>query len=582
MSVNSLYRESHHNLSVPAGPLSWVLLRKTAFRHWRTEPRQTALLVLILALGVAVFLSVRLANRAAVASFQNFTDTLTGQSDWLIKAPAGTLPVAVLTELRDKISTLPVHVIPVVETTAAAPARKGDSETRWSRTSYQLLGLDLVGLPNLPIRSDAGQPFLTQSSDSSKDNGMHFWDVFRSGAQVYISPVLAAAKHLKAGAHLDLIINEKVVNLPIAGVIPSSPDGPQIPENLLVLDLPALQTLTGKLGRLDRVEFVVEPGIRAAEIRNELKTRLEVLGKDRWTVTSPGARRETAEAMTRAFRLNLTVLSLIALLVGLYLILQALDGAVVRRRGEIAILRSLGVREGEIRFTWLLEAAMLGLVGGAVGLLLGWLGAQFSVRFVGQTVNALYYATTVKAAHLHSGEALIALALSAIASITAGWLPANEAARTPPAQILVRHAGAAEGQTLLRNYGFALALIVAGVALTQLPPLRFAGGGRFPLAGYIAAFLWIFGGGIFCALGLPLIAHLGGSTKRKFVTVRLALSHLKIPSGRHRLAVACLLCAIGMTAGMAILVASFEQTVRGWVARSLQADLYISSDGAQS
>eukprot|EP01036_Dinobryon_divergens_P019864 gene19864-biopygen17459 len=133
--------------------------------------------------------------------------------------------------------------------------------------------------------------------------------------------------------------------------------------------------------------------------------------------------------MTRAFRLNLTVLSLIPLLVGLYLIFQALDGAVVRRRSEIAILRSLGVEERTIRRAWLAEAAVLGLVGGALGLLLGWAGAQFSVRAVGQTVNALYYATTVESAGLDAGEIALGLLLGLVASLLAGWWPAREAAR---------------------------------------------------------------------------------------------------------------------------------------------------------
>jgi putative ABC transport system permease protein len=201
-------------------------------------------------------------------------------------------------------------------------------------------------------------------------------------------------------------------------------------------------------------------------------------------VTSPGAKRETAEMMTRAFRLNLTVLSLIALLVGLYLIFQALDGAVVRRRGEIAILRSLGVEERAIRRAWLAEAAVLGVFGGALGVLLGWAGAQFSVRAVGQTVNALYYATTVASATPSLVEILLGIGLGLVASLAAGWWPAREAARTPPAQVLVRHAAAAPGAALLRHAWIGVALVAAGCACALLPPLRFAGGGRFPLAGY--------------------------------------------------------------------------------------------------
>src|SRR5690606_23003610 len=157
------------------------------------------------------------------------------------------------------------------------------------------------------------------------------------------------------------------------------------------------------------------------------------------------------------FRLNLTVLSLIALLVGLYLIFQSLDGAVVRRRSEIAILRSLGVEGRTLRRLWLIESTALGLIGGLIGVRLGGLGAQGAVRAVGETVNALYFATTVQAAALTPGELVIGLALGVSASLVAGWWPAQAAARTPPAQLLQRSAAPAPGGRLWRSGALALA-----------------------------------------------------------------------------------------------------------------------------
>jgi putative ABC transport system permease protein len=268
--------------------------------------------------------------------------------------------------------------------------------------------------------------------------------------------------------------------------------------------------------------------------------------------------------------------------VGLYLIFQALDGAVVRRRGEIAILRSLGVEERAIRFLWLVESALLGLLGGVFGLLLGWAGAQVAVRAVGQTVNALYFATTVSSASLAPAEFGIGLGVGVAAAILAGLWPANEAARTPPAHVLQRSAAPAAGSRYVRSLGLAVATLVIGVIAAQLPGLRLDGGNRFPLAGYAAAFLWIVSAGLFCGFLLPPLAWAGKSLGRRSVVFRLPLSHLRRPSGRHRLAAAALVCAIGMTAGMAVLVASFEETMQGWVRRTLHADLYLASSGAQS
>ncbi len=560
-----------------SAPLVSTLLRRLILRQWRLAPRATLLLVGILALGVAVYVSIRLANRAAVASFTHFTDTLTGQSDWIIQAPAGGLPESVLPELRRTLGARPVHIIPVVEATAAAPAAGGDGG-RFGRPAYTILGVDLIGVSNLARSPDGVGAYYGQRTPDRTGEAGDFWAAFRSGPQLWISAEFAPA----LPRQLSLVLDERVIDLPVVGVIPSAPDAPRMPANLMVMDLAQLQTLTGKTGWVDRIEFLIEPGPRLAERRAELAALLTELGRDRWSVSSPGARRESAEVMTRAFRLNLTVLSLIALLVGLYLIFQALDGAVVRRRAEIAVLRSLGVEERIIRQVWLAEAAVLGLVGGSVGVALGWLGAQVSVRAVGQTVNALYFGTTVSQANLSWTEAVLGVLLGVATSVVAGWWPASAAAQTPPAQVLHRGIAPAAGARWARSPWLGGASLVLAVICAQLPGLPLPGGGRFPVAGYGAAFLAIFGGGILCSYLLPPLARLASAWGRRRAPARVALSHLRSPSGRHRLAAAALHCAIGMTAGMAILVGSFDQTVRSWVQRTLQADLYLSSDGAQT
>jgi len=555
--------------------VSWLLFRRFSLRHWRVAPGQSALLVLILALGVGVFIAIRLANRAAVASFSNFTDTLIGQSDWIVEAPAGTLPESILPELRSALGTRPVVIVPVVESTAARPLP--GYQGYYERTSYTVLGVDLIGISNLAAaRAAVGHLSSGGGNGSGGGGSSDFWTTFRSPNRVWVPSSLARLKNLR------LLVEDQVVTLPVAGAIQTTPGTPAPPDTLIIMDLPDLQRLTGKTGKLDRVELAVAPGPDIAARRAELGDLLTHWGGDgdRWMVRSPGLRRETAEKMTEAFRVNLTILSLIALLVGLYLIFQALDGAVVRRRSEIAILRSLGVEETTIRRLWLAEAALLGLAGGALGVILGWAGAQGAVRAIGRTVNTLYFATTVNTARLDAEEVWLGLVLGVAASVAAGWWPAREAARTPPAQVLGRAPAAGAG--IWQKPWWGVGALVTGVLLIQLPPIRMAGGARFPLAGYLAALAWIFGGGIFCASTLPFMARTGRRLGDRLAPARVALGHLARPSGRHRLAIASLLCAVGMSAGMAILVSSFERTVRLWVAHSLQADLYVYSAGARN
>jgi putative ABC transport system permease protein len=150
---------------------------------------------------------------------------------------------------------------------------------------------------------------------------------------------------------------------------------------------------------------------------------------------------------------------------------------------------------------------MLGLVGGGMGTLLGWLGAQAAVRVVGQTVNALYHATSVRSAHPEPLEIAGALVLSVVSSVAAGWGPARAAAATPPAQLLGRGRAATPRPPARWTAPAALALAVVGALLCLLPPVRFEGGGRLSLAAFAAALGWLLAAGFAAGLVPPTIAR---------------------------------------------------------------------------
>lgn len=574
-----------------------LLLGSTTLRHWRREPRQTALLVCILALGVAVYLSIRLANRAAVASFANFTGLVTEESDWVVTATAGDLPESVLVEMRDALGARAVDLVPVIETTATPP-RRSEAESIGERPTFTLVGVDLVSVQNAAVGRRQDRAWFGQATDATPGErapsdaeepssasaraALAFWGVFTNGAAVFVPEERARLDGLRVGSALRLLVNDAERELVVAGIIPRAADGPNPPPNMLVMDLPALQGVSLRTGRLDRVEFRVAPGHALAERREDVRAVLARLGEGRWRLATPSERREAGETMTRAFRLNLTILSLLALLVGLYLVFQALDGAVVRRREEIGILRSLGVTAGAIRRAWLAEAVLLGLAGGLVGALMGWAGAQGAVRLVGRTMNALYQATSVRSASMSWVELAGALVLSVLAAVVAGWWPSRVASGQPPAHVMVRHAPQPTAGAWWTRPWVGLATVLVGWALSRLGPLRFEGGFRFPAAGYGAALAWVLGGGVVAGALLGPAARALGRVAARSAPLHLALAHLRKPSGRHRLAAAGLLVAVAMTSGMAILVASFDRTMRGWIERTFQADLYISSDGAQS
>jgi putative ABC transport system permease protein len=180
---------------------------------------------------VAVFVAIRLANRAAVSSFTHFSDTLTGQSDLIVQASAGTLPESVLGELRAALGARPVHIVPVLEATAAQ-AQALSEAAGFGRMTYTLLGVDLLALANLASQGNIERGYFDQrhyaggrGARGDQTDGADFWQAYAAGPQVWVS----AAFLPKVPDSLDLVIDERVRTLRVAGVIPAVKDAPRAP-----------------------------------------------------------------------------------------------------------------------------------------------------------------------------------------------------------------------------------------------------------------------------------------------------------------------------------------------------------------
>lgn len=547
-----------------------LLWRKVLWRHWLRSPGATLTLILTLSLGVGVFFSIRLANRAAVSGFQIFTRNLMGKNDLILSAPSGRLNTSILPDLRKATGDLPVSFFPVLETTATIPEGDEATDGFWG-TQMQIVGLDIPTLANLIYLADSDyQPPGFQQTATANLQGIKH--------RIYVSPVLARERNWQAGTIIKLLFNTTLSEVLITGILPEESLQVQTPAHLAIMEISSVQELAGLTEQMDRIEIRIPPGHYHDEWLTETKAALKKNASDRWVVSLPEKLNRSGDTMTKAFRLNLTVLSCLALIVGMYLIVQALEASVVKRRTEIGTLRSLGITSTQIRIAWQIEALMLGLIGTGLGLLIGFGGAQLAVRGIASTVNALYFSNTVEAASWNNGEALLAFTLGLGTSLIAGWLPARDAALTSPAQVL-QHGTRKPSRSHFQHPITGIVLLIIGAFLTRTPPMALEGKTWFPLGGYLAALCLLLGASVIGGNCFSLLTWLKQFNKRGRPSWTFALSQLKRPTGRHRLAVAGLLTAFSMTCGMSILLASFETTMQSWIHRALRADLYIAPKG---
>ncbi len=356
----------------------------TSLHHrlvWRAlgrEPGRALLVALAVALGVAVYLSIRLADRAAVASFEGFTRGIGTGADLIVRAEVGPMQESGLFQLdalrRD------AWIRPVLE---------GSFTSASGLETFQVLGTDLVVLGTGLV--GPGTDLVGLGDVSAR--------VLEDPDAVLVSPALA--RSVRVGDPLPGLVDGRVVRLRVAGILPDDPGRPPVQRNLLVMDLPAAQRLFRRPGQLDRLDLGWLPGRDGAAVQARAAAALP----PGWILEAPEQRAASARAMSAAFRLNLTVLSLVALAVGAYLLFQGFDAAVNRRRETWALLQALGCPGRRILALVLLEAALLGALGSLLGLALGWAMAQGAVRLVARTMAALYGAASAREAAFQGREA---------------------------------------------------------------------------------------------------------------------------------------------------------------------------------
>ena len=560
---------------LPPVAVGRILWSRVIWRHWRREPWLTAVLVGILSLGVAVFLSVRLANKAAVSGFGLFTESIAGESDFILRPGAGRLPVEELWRIREELTRSPAEIFPVLEVSGALADEPNGPLLRF-------VGADLVALQNTAnsIRDDSTGP----GADSGSEGQGRFGgeeSLLGRADRALVGEAFAKRFQVEKGSVLSVLIHDRKAEVEIRGVLPANPNLPEVPDHLLLMDLPGLQALAREPDALSRVEFRIPEGIHFAENRRRVGELMwDFASENGYLLDTPEDRKSSVTQMSAAFRLNLTILSGLALLVGVYLILQAMEAAVIKRRSEIAVLRSLGVTPAQIRAAWMWEGFVFGIFGSILGILLGRILAMGMVGAIARTVNTLYYETTTTSISLSIGEVLFCLSFGLGASLFATWLPAREASQTPPAQSL-KQGTRGGGIAVLKRWPLGLGLIAVGIGFAFLPPFQSGIENQVPLGGYLAAILAVFGASILIGLLFRPVSR-GLRTGRPSPMRQYAASQLQRPGGRHRLTAAGLAVAIGMSAAMAILVASFENTLTGWIGQLLKADAYVAAAGANS
>jgi len=515
----------------------------------RAHPWRALSALAAIAIGVALGLAVQLINTSAVTEFAQAVRAASGQADLEIRGPRGGFDESVFARV---VADPDIAVAsPVVEVDALvlgdAPAAPGKTRT------LKVLGID-------PFRAGQVAPALIGAPAAGDGADLLADDT------IFLSPAAQSWLELAPGATLTLQVGLERVALRVAGSLP----GARPRQRLATMDIGAAQWRLARLGSLSRIELRLAAGASREGVTQRLAAWLPA----GVFVSPPEAGDIRAANLSRAYRVNLNVLALVALFTGAFLVFSTQALSVVRRRGEFALLRTLGWPARALVRQIVAEGAAIGVVGSVIGAGLGIAAAQAAVALFGGDLGGGYFAGVAPALLLDPAAICGFVALGTLAAAAGSLAPALEVARAAPAQAIRSGAEAAlfGSGSALRRLWPGLALIALGAVLTRLPPLH-----GLPVAGYLAIACWLVGG---IALVPGLAGHAFAVVARR-VSPRmhplafLSTQRLAAAPGQAGIALAGVVASFALMVAMAIMVGSFRDSVDRWLGRVLAAPLYF-------
>ncbi len=536
----------------------FCLIRLVAWRAASRDRLRSVLTVFGVALGVAVVLAIRLANDGVLESFRNSLEHVAGKSR--LQVTAGELGFD--ERLLPAIAATPgvASAVPVVQAVTPVLGQGPTPEQApvAEETGEVLLVLGVDVLADADVREYRGPT--PEVEDPLR--------LLTEPDAILLTARFARAHGLSVNDPIRLLTPTGPKRFVIRGLLAEQGAARSMDGQVAVLDIAAAQLAFGKLGRLDRVDLVLEEGADADRVAARLRRRLppEV------TVARPEARNAQVEQMLLAFQLNLFVLSLVALFVGVFLVYNTMSVSVIRQRRQMGILRSLGVTRRQVLLLVAAEGAMIGLLGSALGVALGLVMARGALGAASRTVSALYAFVRPGGVHLTAALVLQGVLLGCGTAVLSSLLPALEAATAPPQETLA----AALPERRHRPW-----LLACAGALLSLTAFALSLGGPVagrPLLGYGAALSLLVGTTLFSPALLRvsqrvLARSLAGS---RLLSLRVAAGNLGRALRRNAVTMGAMAVGLAMLVSVSTMIQSFRKTVEVWIEQTVRADLYLS------
>lgn len=529
----------------PSSALRWLLL----WGALKDQPFKWLIATLAIAVGVGLGLAVHLIHKQALEQFNLGVRQFSGQADLQFLPHSKVLPDSVI----DSLSTLE-------GVSLAAPVIDLEVNVRGLNKPVRVLGLDVFTSAGITPH------FIGQVHEES--TGLGEIPLIDSHT-IFLSPALMEALSAStntsstSNAHtphqLTILHNGTEQVWTIAGAVPAAGAG----QLLAVADIAAVQWKLGQAGVLSRVDLKLTEGMSVRRFREQHQAQYLSLGR----FETPSEQGSRGASVSQAYRANLSILAMVALLTGGFLSFSTQMLAVAQRSRQWALLAAMGMSSRSLQTQVLFESATCGLLGGLAGVLLGHGLAMLIVQSLGVDLGGGYFNSGQSTLDFYILDALVFLGFGVAATVLGGLAPARQTGKMALAQRL--RTGTEENGLAFGNRAHRVSLILCLIAMVCLliPPH-----GNIPVGGYLAVAFGLFGGigmtGAVVRVFIPMPQH---------VNSLLDLARSRLSSTPNLLAVGLsgVVASFALVVAMHVMIYSFRESLDTWLTQVLPAPMYL-------
>ncbi|HNP81427.1 MAG TPA: FtsX-like permease family protein [Nitrospira sp.] len=547
-------------------PALFEVCARLGWTHLSTHPGRTLLTIIGVGLGVAATIAVQTANVDVLRSFEDSVLAVAGPVTLEVSAGEAGMDERLIASVRG-----------IAGVDSAKPVGELGVRVAGRSQSFLILGLDLLDeLNSMQGRLPATLETLWRPGEGDGMDGL----LAPSG--LLLGQGLASELGVGPKALLNLEAGGREVSVVITGVMGRRAEGPSAWDRLAVMDIAAFQRTFGLSGRLDRIDVVTQASASVEQVAEAIARILPPAV----TVRRPIQRSQQVESMVGAFQLNLSVLSMVGLLVGMFLIYNTVSFTVAQRRREVGILRAIGMSEPMVVGLFLAEAGVFGVAGGVLGGSLGLVLGNVLVGLVGRTIQDLYVpmADAPRTFGFPPGSVQLlteAIVIGSGVSILGALGPSLDAGRT----MVVGALAPGEYDVAQRVRAASLGVVGGGLLLFALGCALAGPVGGVPVFGYLATFCLL--AGLSCLVPILMqwvcrTRELGAASASP--SLGGAIRHIAREQttrgiGRNAVTVSAFLVGVAIMVGVMVMIRSFRDTVEMWIDQTVMADFIVAPAG---